>query len=65
MGMCEEKLNEFKNAMLNYKRCLTTESNHFGACLHLAKLLVQLNEHVRAIKYYKHAIKIDADSIPA
>lgn len=63
--MCQEKLQEFKDAMLNYKKCLTSESNHFGACYHLAKLLVQLGEHTRAIKYFKHAIKIDADSVPA
>lgn len=51
--------------MLNYKKCLVIDSNHFGACLNLAKLLANLNEQQRAIKYFNHAIKIDADSIAA
>jgi len=65
LAKCEERMQEFKKAMLNYKKCLVIDSNHFSACLHLAKLLVNLNEHKRAIKYFEHAIKIDADSIPA
>ena len=51
--------------MLNYKRCLTQDSNHFGACFHLAKRLQILGEHTRAIKYFKHATKIDSSSVQA
>jgi tetratricopeptide (TPR) repeat protein len=65
LAKCEEKMQEYKKAMLNYKKCLVIDSNHFGACLNLAKLLANLNEHQRAIKYFNHAIKIDADSIAA
>lgn len=53
----------YKEAMLNYKRCLTQDSNHFGACFHLAKRLQILGEHTRAIKYFKHATKIDSSSV--
>ena len=45
LAKCEEKMQEYKKAMLNYKKCLVIDSNHFGACLNLAKLLANLNEH--------------------
>ena len=64
-GLCQEKMKDFKNAMLNYKRSLTSDSNHFGSCIHLAKLLFTLKEYPRSIKYYRHGIKIDADSVQA
>ena len=51
--------------MSSYKRCLTIETNHFGACIHLANLLANLGEGQRAAKYFKHAIKIDPTSLNA
>ena len=51
--------------MQNFKKCLTLDNNHFGACIHLANLLANLGEGQRAAKYFKHAIKIDAESINA
>ena len=44
LGMCYEKTKDFKKSMQSYKRCLTTETNHFGACIHLANLLANLGE---------------------
>lgn len=64
-GMCYEKLKDFKQAMLNYKKCLTVDNCHLGACIHLANLLANLGEGQRAAKYFKHAIKIDQNSINA
>jgi len=51
--------------MLSYKKCLTIDSNHFGACIHLANLLANLGEGQRAAKYFKHAIKIDPENVNA
>lgn len=65
IGMCNEKMKDFKKSMQNFKKCLTIENNHFGACIHLANLLANLGEGQRAAKYFKHAIKIDPESINA
>lgn len=63
--MCNEKMKDFKKSMQNFKKCLTVDNNHFGACIHLANLLANLGEGQRAAKYFKHALKIDEDSINA
>jgi hypothetical protein len=42
--MCYEKLKDFKQAILNFKKCLTIDTNHFGASIHLANLLANLGE---------------------
>lgn len=65
VGMCHEKLKDFKRSMQNFKKCLTLDQNHFGSCIHLANLLANLGEGQRAAKYFKHAIKIDSESINA
>jgi len=44
IGMCNEKMKDFKKSMQNFKKCLTLDSNHFGACIHLANLLANLGE---------------------
>jgi tetratricopeptide (TPR) repeat protein len=46
---------------LNYKKCLTLDPRHFGACLHLANLLANVGEGQRAAKYFKHALKVSQD----
>ena len=65
LGMCYERNKDFKKCMQNYKKCLTIDNNHFGGCIHLANLLANLGEGQRAAKYFKHAIKIDPDSLNA
>lgn len=49
--------------MLSLKKCLTLDNNNFSACIKLADLLVTLSEGQRAAKYYKHALKIEPNSI--
>lgn len=44
IGMCNEKMKDFKKGMQNFKKCLTVDNNHFGACIHLANLLANLGE---------------------
>lgn len=63
--MCHEKMKDFKQSMMCQKRCLTLDNNHLGACTHLANLLANLGEGERAAKYFKHALKIDPDSVNA
>lgn len=65
LGNSYEKLKEYKKCVLNYKKCLTLDNKHFGACIHLANLLANLGEGQRAAKYFKHAIRIDPESINA
>jgi tetratricopeptide (TPR) repeat protein len=65
LGTCHEKMKDFKQSMLCQKKCLTLDNNHFGACIHLANLLANLGEGQRAAKYFKHALKIDPDSVNA
>ncbi|CDW79621.1 tpr domain containing protein [Stylonychia lemnae] len=60
-----EKAKEFKKCILNYKKCLTLDNKHFGASIQLANLLANLGEGQRAAKYFKHAIKIEPESINA
>ena len=63
--MSYEKTKDFKKSMQNYKKTLTLDNNHFGGCIHLANLLANLGEGQRAAKYFKHAIKIDPESLNA
>jgi tetratricopeptide (TPR) repeat protein len=56
---------DFKKCLQNYKKCLQIDQNHFGACIHLANLLANLTEGQRAVKYFKHALFIDANSVNA
>ena len=65
LGMCQDREKEYKKAMQNFKKALTIDNNHFGSCIHLANLLANLGEGLRAAKYFKHALKIDFDSINA
>jgi len=58
-------MKEYKKCVLSYKKCLTLESEHFGACIHLANLLANIGEGQRAAKYFKHAIKINPNSVNA
>jgi len=44
LGQAYELLKEYKKCILNYKKCLQIDSNHFGACIHLANLLANLAE---------------------
>lgn len=63
--MCHEKQKDVKSAIMSFKKCLTIDTNHFGACIHLANLLANMGEGQRAAKYFKHAIKIDPESVNA
>lgn len=67
LGGVFERAKDFKKAVLNYKKCLTLDTKHFGACLHLANLLANIGEGQRAAKYFKHAIKVaqeTPDAVP-
>lgn len=63
LGSSFERAKEFKKAVLNYKKCLTLDNKHFGACIHLANLLANVGEGQRAAKYFKHAIKVAQDQV--
>jgi tetratricopeptide (TPR) repeat protein len=65
LGMALERVKDFKKGMQNFKKALTIDNNHFGSCIHLANLLANLGEGQRAAKYFKHALKIDPDSVNA
>lgn len=65
LGQAYEQKKEYKKCLSNYKMCLQFDQDHFGACIHLANLLANLAEGQRAVKYFKHALKIDPDSINA
>jgi Tfp pilus assembly protein PilF len=65
LGMSFEKTKDFKRGMLNFKKSLTLDKNHFGATIHLANLLANLGEGQRAAKYFMHAIKIDPENVNA
>lgn len=62
LGGVYERAKEFKKAVLNYKKCLTLDTKHFGACIHLANLLANVGEGQRAAKYFKHAIKVATEN---
>jgi tetratricopeptide (TPR) repeat protein len=51
--------------MFRFKQCLRLDKDHFASCLHLATILVHQKETAKAAKYFKHALKIDPNSIVA
>jgi len=65
LGQAYELQKEYKKCLQNYKKCLQLDQNHFGACIHLANLLANLAEGQRAVKYFKHALRIDPNSVNA
>ena len=65
LGQAFEMVKNYKKCLLNYKKCLQIDRDHFGACIHLANLLANLTEGQRAAKYFRHALKIDPNSLNA
>mmetsp|Transcript_23587 Transcript_23587/g.36292 ORF Transcript_23587/g.36292 Transcript_23587/m.36292 type:complete len:153 (-) Transcript_23587:803-1261(-) len=65
LGQAYEMQRDFKMALHNFKRCIQGDSSNFGATIHLANLLSNLGEGVRAVKYFKHALKLDENSVNA
>lgn len=65
LGQCFEMDKNYKDALMNYKKCLKDDQSHFGACIFMANLLSNLSEGQRALKYFKHALRIDPNSINA
>jgi Tfp pilus assembly protein PilF len=51
--------------MFRFKQCLRLDKDNFASCLHLATILVHQKETAKAAKYFKHALKIDPDSVNA
>lgn len=41
------------------------DKEHLGSCIHLATMLAHSGETAKAAKYFKHAIKLDPNSIAA
>lgn len=65
LGVLNEKLQKYKKAINHFKNCLNLDNAHFYSTMHLATLLLNAGEVDRAKKYYKHALKIDPESIDA
>lgn len=65
LGVICEKQKDYKKAILQLKTCLQMDKEHFWACLHYATLLGELRQYQKAVKYFKHARKLNPESIPA
>ena len=65
MGVLLDKQKEYDEAVKNLKQCLVIDQENFGACIHLATLLANTGENKKAAKYFKHALKLNQNSIPA
>lgn len=48
-----------------YRQCLSIDTEHFGACLHLAAILANQGDTSKAKKYFAHALKLEPKSVPA
>lgn len=65
LGVLLDKSKEYDRAIQNLKQCLIIDQENFGACIHLATLLANTGENKKAAKYFKHALKLNPNSIPA
>jgi len=65
LGVILEKSREYTASIANLKQCLTMDPEHFGAAIHLATLLANTGDNKKAAKYYRHALKIKPESVPA
>eukprot|EP00347_Sterkiella_histriomuscorum_P011628 403371722 len=63
LGQTYERMKDYKKCAALYKKCLTIDSKNLGACVHLANLLASIGEGERALKYFKHALKQEPESI--
>ena len=52
-------LKDIKQATLCYKKCLTLDSNHIQASIQLGLILIKQQQPDRALKYLRHALKLD------
>jgi tetratricopeptide (TPR) repeat protein len=59
IGVCEENLGDFNNALTNYYKCLQLDQ-YFSECnIKLASLLFNMGQYTEAYKYYSN-LQIDA-----
>jgi len=65
LGCIYEKKKNYKESIRYFKLCLLYDSDHFGACIHLATHLANSKDTHKALKYFKHAIKLDPKSVQA
>ena len=65
LGVICEKQKDYKKAILHLKTCLQLDKEHFLACLHYAIILSELRQYHEAVKYFKHARKLNPESISA
>ena len=56
---------EFKKAITSYKQWLFLDPDNFAWTISLATLLGNEGEHHKAAKYFKHAVDINPQSVPA
>lgn len=65
IGVFYEKQKDYKKSIQMFKHCLSLDSSHFSATLHLATLLANCGESEKAIKYFNHALQLDKNNINA
>ena len=65
LGVIHEKRKDFKKSITLFKKCLHLDRSHFSSALHLATMLANTGEDEKAQKYFKYAIKLEPDSVPA
>jgi tetratricopeptide (TPR) repeat protein len=65
LGIIHEKKKDYKRSIQLFKQCLLYDTEHFGACIHLATLLANAGETQKAAKYFKHALKLVPNNIQA
>jgi tetratricopeptide (TPR) repeat protein len=56
---------DFKKSLNLFRECLSRDEEHLNAALHLATLLGNAGESMKAAKYFKHALKIDPENVHA
>ena len=54
-----------KEAIYQFKQCLSLDQQHFGAAIHLATQLANLGDYTKAQKYFKHSLRLNPQSVPA
>lgn len=60
-----DKQKDTNKAISLLKKCLLIDQEHFPSCIHLATFLANQGENQKASKYFKHALKLDPNSVPA
>ena len=65
LGKVQLKLKEKNQSFISFKKCLSINSSHYGANIHLGDMMLDFGKQKHAAVFYKNALKANPGSASA